>query len=337
MAGLAFFQPKRNRIAEEKPRPGGGFAVLKFLTEHELSDSPENYATIHEYYAAPDKLLAKAVDALLMSGAQLTDAGILELRASLEPADGNNSDAGQHERLELRQQARHLAELTARAASANEQFGKGLTSDLGGLYQAPEPLISQVRDMIDRTESTERQLASALAQIQALRQEVEAERGNAGRDALTGLLNRRGIEAQLAAAEAGDTIVMIDLDHFKQLNDGHGHAVGDRILKVVASSLSDCLESHEIARWGGEEFLALLSGTGSKAAKALIEEAAEALRERHFRSRDSGKRIGKVTFSAGLAVIGEGGVEDAIARADAALYEAKDAGRDQIVVAKVSK
>jgi len=191
--------------------------------------------------------------------------------------------------------------------------------------------------MIDRTESTEKQLASALAKIEALRQEVEAERGNAGRDALTGLLNRRGVEPQLGAAKSGDTVAMIDLDHFKELNDRHGHAVGDRVLKVVASSLSESLDPHEIARWGGEEFLVVFSGTKSRAAKALIESAAETLRERSFRSRDSGERIGKVTFSAGLAVIGKSGVEEAIKCADQALYDAKGAGRDRIVAAKASR
>ncbi len=336
LAGLAFFQPKRNRAAKAVPRASSGFEVLDFLSTHGLSDTPENYAVIHRYFAAPDELLAKAVDALLMGGAALTDAGLAELYASLNPTQGDGGDSGQGERNELRTQARHLAELTARAATANELFGKGLASDLGGLYHAPEPLITQVRGMIERTEATEKQLASALAQIEALRQEVEAERGNAGRDALTGLLNRRGIEPQLAAVEPGDSIAMIDLDHFKQLNDGHGHAVGDRILKVVAASLSESFESHEIARWGGEEFLAVLTRTNGATAKSLIQEASESLKERRFRLRDSGKRIGKVTFSAGLAVVGKGGVEDAIARADAALYDAKDAGRDQIMVAKAN-
>ncbi len=324
---MAFLQPKRRR---SEPVDATGLAVLAFLRDHRLTATPAHFAAIHEYLSHPDDLLAKAVDAVLMSGVPLAEADLGGLQQGLAEGEDCGEDRDGGERSELRHQARHLAEVTAHAASANERFGKGLASDLDELFQAPDTLIAQVHEMIQRTASTEQQLASALQKIETLRDEVEAERGNAGRDALTGLLNRRGVQPLLDAAEPGDVIAIVDLDRFKDINDRYGHAVGDRVLKVVGGSLSESFGPHEVARWGGEEFLAVLSGLSSDAAAELVEHARDALKTRRFRLRGTGQRIGNVSFSAGLAVIAEGGVTRAMVAADAALYQAKSAGRDCI-------
>ena len=323
---MAFLQPKRRR-SEPAAVDAMGYAVLELLRDHKLAATPEHYALFHEYLAHPDNICSKAIDAVMMSGAPLAEADLGALYASLRP----RSDDGEgEERSELRHQARHLAEVAAHAASANESFGKGLASDLDGLFQAPSVLIEQVREMIQRTESTEQQLASALDKIETLREEVEAERGNAGRDALTGLLNRRGMQPLLDAAGPGDIVAIVDLDRFKEINDRHGHAVGDRVLKVVGASLSESFAPHEIARWGGEEFVAIIPGMSIEAAAEMVETAGDALKTRRFRLRQNGQRIEKVTFSAGLALVGEDGAERAMAAADASLYAAKAAGRDCI-------
>jgi len=81
LASLAFLQSKRKRPTKPKTGSSSGSDVLEFLANHELSDSPENYAVIHRYLNAPDDLPSKALDALLMSGAALTDAGLAELNA----------------------------------------------------------------------------------------------------------------------------------------------------------------------------------------------------------------------------------------------------------------
>lgn len=338
LASMAFLQSRRSRGAHASC-DSTGLAILQFLRDNSLPATPANYALVHEYLCHPEDLIAKAVDAVLMSGVPLAEANLGELREKVR--DGAAADragtkaevAEAGDRSELRQQARQLAEVTADAASANERFGKGLASDLDDMFQAPETLIAQVREMIGRTESTERKLASALEKIAALREEVEAERGNAARDALTGLYNRRGIQPLLDTAAVGDVIAIVDLDRFKDMNDRYGHSVGDRVLKVVAGSLQESIVPHEIARWGGEEFLAVIVGQTAEDAAALIRDAADTLRTRRFRLRETGKRIQNVSFSAGIALIGEDGVECAMAAADRALYDAKAAGRDCVRIA----
>ncbi len=143
-------------------------------------------------------------------------------------------------------------------------------------------------------------------------------------DELTGLGNRRDARMRLEVLKGGDALVMIDLDHFKHINDTHGHAVGDEVLRQLSTILRNSLrESDEVYRWGGEEFLVVLAGRGADSAAA-----AGRLRERWAASNPM------TTFSAGVAVHEDGSDwEHTLARADEALYAAKAAGRNRVELA----
>ena len=152
-------------------------------------------------------------------------------------------------------------------------------------------------------------------------------------DSLTGLLNRRAFleasEAELhraARTQQDCSVVMLDLDHFKQINDLHGHAAGDEILKRAASSLRSVLRSEDlIARWGGEEFILFLPSTACEKALLVAEKARSTLAEVGRATAD----FGSITGSFGVAGHREGRtLESTIAAADHALYRAKKAGRN---------
>jgi len=156
-------------------------------------------------------------------------------------------------------------------------------------------------------------------------------------DVLTGLLNRRAGEEVLAdeAQRArrlgtGFALLMLDLDHFKQLNDEHGHAAGDRALQHVSTLLGTQLrEIDRLARWGGEEFLVLLPATSQAEARALALRLCERLRRLPLVWREQ-----PLSLTASIGVAAWAGVDDSVAhaveRADAALYEAKRGGRDRV-------
>ena len=159
-------------------------------------------------------------------------------------------------------------------------------------------------------------------------------------DALTGLANRRQFNDQLIrefgrARRAGEplALLMIDIDHFKALNDGLGHLVGDERLREVASALGGCAmrATDLVARYGGEEFAAILTKTSLPQARALAETMRIAVEELQLPSA----RGGVVTISIGLALADpaiEGvDAETVLGRADAALYAAKTAGRNRVV------
>ena len=141
------------------------------------------------------------------------------------------------------------------------------------------------------------------------------------RDELTGVGNRRHAVALLSALQPGDAVVMIDLDHFKSVNDTDGHSAGDTVLRALAEHLGRGVRDADlVARYGGEEFLVVLRGAGGEGVVT-----AERLRATW---RDTNPRT---TFSAGVAVhhAGQPGAAT-LAQADAALYAAKRTGRNRV-------
>ncbi len=153
-------------------------------------------------------------------------------------------------------------------------------------------------------------------------------------DAGTGMPNRRHaileLEKAFAAAQRGAdlTVVLFDLDHFKRVNDRHGHAEGDRVLVKFADILQSITRAmHVTARFGGEEFVAVLRGVGPGGARIYAERVRQRLAELVL-------PCGPVTVSAGVAAYepGMASPDVLLAAADQALYRAKDAGRDRVVV-----
>lgn len=154
-------------------------------------------------------------------------------------------------------------------------------------------------------------------------------------DALTGLANRHNlhehIHRHLAAVSRGRpfTVILVDVDHFKSVNDTYGHDVGDQVLKVVARILQHVArEIDVVGRWGGEEFLVLCPDTGLEGGRLLAERLAETLRAEVI------EKVGRKTASFGVAQAQPGeAIEPLLARADTALYTAKQKGRDRVCVA----
>lgn len=159
-------------------------------------------------------------------------------------------------------------------------------------------------------------------------------------DQITGLLNRYGLQHILARelSEARRynrplSCLMIDLDHFKTVNDLHGHVAGDTALQQVATVLTENVRGSDVVfRYGGEEFLVLLPETDLEGALSLAEKIRQAT---HARSFGDGQRVFNLTLSAGAANLwdNESG-NDMIARADMALYQAKEQGRDRVEAAR---
>ncbi len=157
------------------------------------------------------------------------------------------------------------------------------------------------------------------------------------RDALTGLYNRRFLEemqqrlgSESERQKTSVSAIMIDLDHFKKINDQHGHAAGDNILREVSASILSCLRAVDVAcRYGGEEFAVLLPGCSLRAATARAEEIRGRINER------TASGPAPVTVSLGVASIPETcvGIADLLPAADAALYMAKHQGRNCVVAA----
>jgi diguanylate cyclase (GGDEF)-like protein len=203
-----------------------------------------------------------------------------------------------------------------------------------GMAAVHVPLLSllagEVRGIRLRQEESRQELDGALSHLSEL----------SVRDTLTGAFNRRHglacaeLEVKRQARGAVPcAMALVDLDHFKQINDHAGHHAGDEVLKTFASlARSACTPDDVFVRWGGEEFLLLLGHSSEAQARQRLDALREAVAGHDWRGIVPG---GALTFSAGVAVPLAG--EDAtstIARADAALYEAKHGGRNRVCVAE---
>jgi diguanylate cyclase len=161
-------------------------------------------------------------------------------------------------------------------------------------------------------------------------------------DQLTGLANRRAFEGRLrqAVATARDngkplSLAFCDIDHFKKINDTHGHDVGDRILKFVAQRLASVSGNNcFVARHGGEEFVMLFEGLSAEEAARMVDDVRADMEDRRLVAKQSGEPIGKVSFSAGVATLADNDNGRGMLRAaDQALYKAKREGRNRVELA----
>lgn len=159
-------------------------------------------------------------------------------------------------------------------------------------------------------------------------------------DPLTGLPNRRYMIERLREQSAleqrknsGFALLMLDVDHFKGINDRFGHDAGDRVLTSVAHTIQQCLREYDVcARWGGEEFLVLLPNMGLTEAQLVAQRVLDSVRNINMANvmGSSAFRIKALTLSAGVAEhSAKEHYEETIKRADQALYEAKEQGRDR--------
>jgi diguanylate cyclase (GGDEF)-like protein len=197
---------------------------------------------------------------------------------------------------------------------------------LAGALVSTALLSGEMSKLRSRTKRQKRELSDALDTIRVL----------ATVDELTSLINRRHMNEVLEREErrhaaAAACIALIDIDFFKQVNDQFGHATGDAVLRLFSAAARASLRTNDVlARWGGEEFLLLLPDAALEDARAVLRRMAEHVQAMTVPGLDDRR----ITFSAGLARRRAGEpFADAISRADKALYQAKEAGRDRIVLA----
>jgi len=166
----------------------------------------------------------------------------------------------------------------------------------------------------------------------------QAAEAQASTDALTGLPNRRyfdefcGLLARRRRSGDAVGVLMIDIDRFKVLNDAHGHATGDEVLRAVGGAIVGAVREDDVpARYGGEEFVVLLRNPSPEIALEVGERVRVAVASLDFRRLG----VGGVSVSVGVAVARQADqpIDELIARADQALYRAKRAGRDRVIAA----
>ena len=219
---------------------------------------------------------------------------------------------------------------------AYDALSRSVELEREGLRQLAELRVDLERTMLEaaaladqnaQLEALVRELNAAHSELEGLKEQF---REQADRDWLTGLHNRRFLARELDRAEPAFSLAVFDLDHFKHVNDEHGHDAGDKVLVRVASLLMSVVRhSDVVARTGGEEFVVLMAHTDLAAAAACCERALAAIRSESWEDIAPGLTV---TASVGIAGAGEAErFDDVAALADTRLYAAKRAGRDRVV------
>jgi diguanylate cyclase len=324
--------------------------VLARMGQHDAPFNPVTFTVWYEYAAGMNSHLNQALDDLLQRQTCLSADDMWQLHqafvADVDPQAMHRIGG------ELQKVMAGLADAAAFAGDNADAFGEQLGALVADLQTLNQQLTSpSVTDAIEGTarmrrsaQALETEAKSSQSEIHRLQNELTRVRDEALIDALTQVLNRKGFElkmadmltrAQFAGRRPG--LIMLDIDHFKKVNDHHGHVMGDRVLQAVGTVLKSCIPSGSawsVARYGGEEFAVLLPETTEVECLQLAEQLRSRTQALKVRDRRTQAVVLRVTISGGLALLQPGDDAHALtARADAALYRSKQDGRDRVTCA----
>ncbi|MEO7191721.1 MAG: GGDEF domain-containing protein [Vicinamibacterales bacterium] len=253
----------------------------------------------------------------------------------------------------LREAAKHFigdsSVLNERLLSSTDRL-KSLSrlDDIRDLKKELAAEVSFLERAVQDKKQRDAQLVARLSErVDVLQSDLVKAEEEAATDALTKVANRGTFDttlARLVAAAHADgtplTLAMVDIDHFKAINDTHGHPVGDRVLVCAAEWLRSAIRQTDlVARYGGEEFAVLLPGASLQQCERRLNDVLRAIAARQYEYDAGGiRRVVRFTVSVGVAQLGASeSQQDLVSRADEALYEAKHKGRNRVVARKPSR
>ncbi|MGL4303788.1 MAG: GGDEF domain-containing protein [Sphingomonas sp.] len=320
--------------------------IRAFLTLHRLGPDPVHYAFAYHVMTNPTGALARSVATLTEGGIRLSTRDIEALGGGLASQNPTHWGEALTPRVDddvaarlVAQTQMHVEGFSDMMRSMQEEtadFGRDLAASANAVRGAATgaDVVRLATVMLDRVQSAESRLAVATREADQLRAKLEEARGDARRDPLTGLPNRRAFEEAFSEQSRNGQrlcLAVCDVDRFKRVNDQFGHSVGDRVLGAIAAALREACASHFVARYGGEEFVVLFQGEDAEQARATLETARVAVAAKRYRIRETDAPLGAVTFSGGIAVAEPGEpLCSVFGRADRFLYLAKDNGRNQL-------
>jgi diguanylate cyclase len=320
--------------------------ALVHMARHNLPVDPVNYSVWYEYVAGKNQMLSKTIDEFLTQAkpisvelnkylyqrfiademAALSEKMLKELRKVIHDMSKHVKNSG----VDFDQHGEVLERYASRLANPNdyEQF----TKIINAIAQETRALVKTSRTIKNNLDQVQKELDILKIKLQTTREEATT-------DSLTGLANRRGFEQVLvqeietaANRETPLSLLMIDIDHFKAINDNFGHLAGDSVLKIIANTIRDYTKRRDsVFRYGGEEFVVILPETPLEGAVIVGEKIRKFLESMNWKNKASGASMGTITLSVGAAIYRPGESADTFfQRADQSLYYSKNNGRNRV-------
>lgn len=316
---------------------------LPLMVKNNVPANPINYAIWYDYVSGENKKLIKDVDSLVNNAKEFDkDTSFALYKKHICNASIDTFEKINQELYKVLSDTSGSVQSTnniAAEASDNFQDKASILEKLSDANDAKEILaeiISETQSLAKSGSLLQSQLEKANEEMEQMRGELVKVREAAVTDALTGLLNRRAFDDILNSL-MGKTdkacFALLDLDHFKQVNDVYGHQVGDNVLKFTSSLLKKYVsEHHFVARYGGEELSIIMPDTDMKDALKICEDIRINLANSRLKRKGKSESIGQITVSIGVSNLNaDDSVDSLIERADTALYKAKETGRNKVV------
>lgn len=322
--------------------------VIQRMADHPAAFTPHTYAVWYEYVLGINPDLNAEMDRLMGNNQKLGDDAIEQLYAYhvSEFKQGINRLL----REDVKQMLNKLIDITEETDKHTQLFSDRLQS-YGDQLRA-NPTSTLLDELIARMSSETKIMHGSMAHLHSelkhskkevgkLQKALESARQEALIDPLTNIYNRRGFEIQAQNMLADSTLMsigacmlMVDIDHFKNINDTYGHLFGDKVLRTLANTLKSMIKGQDcVARLGGEEFAVLLPRTELKGALSIAENIRETIEQSRIRHLYSETASSGITISIGIAAyFGGSNLVEWLDCADKALYLSKQRGRNRVTV-----
>ncbi|MFQ6371144.1 GGDEF domain-containing protein [Shewanella sp. YIC-542] len=322
--------------------------ALPLLFKYRIPPTPTNYALWYTYVSEQNEQLNAQLEEALAHyhTCPPSIAALLYQQHIQEP--------GQLDVLQLRQNMEAMADELSLSLKDTRtgaaEFRHKLEGHLNNLSLLKQPnlsleqmlamvkmLVQNSEEIIDSTQYFSQQLNKAQLEIESLRQRLSSAERDVMYDALTGCLNRRAFNLDIAAllqsAPSGCCLILADIDHFKDVNDTYGHVLGDQVLKAVAKRMqAHCRDGSKLYRFGGEEFAVLVPDSQQPIARQLADAMRRSLEKISVRDRQQNLNVGNISASFGVCEWHpHEPPASLIERTDKRLYEAKRLGRNRVI------
>ncbi|NUM52601.1 MAG: diguanylate cyclase [Candidatus Hydrogenedentes bacterium] len=324
--------------------------ALSHMAKCSIALHPKNYTVWYGYFQGNNADLVRDINRLMELDRPLTD----QVHDSLYDkyfASQHDPEVVERATDEARTIVTNILGSLLQATSSSAGYHDKLnalyaqlegTKDLSAVQLVIGELMQHTKTMVSSTKELQQRLEAESARAESLQTQLENTKKEALKDSLTALFNRKALDKRLEETlegfrETADSfsVLMLDVDHFKKVNDQHGHLVGDAVLRIVARSISEQIRGADFAaRYGGEEFAVLLPKTSTDQAVIVAEHIRAAIENVRLEVVSSSELLPRITISIGVTSAKKhDNASSLFERADKALYLAKHTGRNRVKIA----
>ncbi|MDA0824377.1 MAG: GGDEF domain-containing protein [Proteobacteria bacterium] len=320
--------------------------ALPLMAKNKVPVTPENYWVWYQYISGENLELKETIDRLLAQNKPVDEVISQALfrryieaadHAVLSKAEGSIRKLVDGMSSSLQSADSEVSRYEASLDECFEELSDDMSADhMKNLIRA---LTESTKRMHEGSASLHTHLEQSREEVKLLKQELRHAKTMAKTDPMTGLANRVGfkesldeLRSQQDAESVRHSLLIADIDKFKNVNDTYGHVFGDKIIKVVANALDNLAKGKDIvARFGGEEFIVVLPETGIKGGLTVSESIRKNIESGRIYNPKTKQEIERMTISIGVTEFNiNEQIEAVIERADAALYRAKEGGRNRV-------